>query len=244
MIRRWHVGAIAIVLVANAGALVRVALDRRDPPKASLWLTERELRLLAPELESSLLFVRLTWIREDDGVDVLGEDTLRRLGFDCTTPVDDPRAVLHYDSQLARPAWLLLEYEGDAWKAWQERGGAERRAENSSRLFPVAVGADPAETRSRCSDPERCILLPVHVRPRVHQPRQGKSRLQAWIFPDSGSEIALPSRLREVVAGLPAGPNLGEGSRADLPPPRYRARLVIGREQLPRVDAVELLANP
>ena len=263
MIRRGHIVALVLVLVCNAAVLIQVAADRRNPPNAEIWLTERELPLLAPEKESSLLVLQLAWSGRGGGDEAAFDAALLRdLGFDCSVPADSEEAGL-YDSQLPRPAWVVLEYEGEAWRAWQQRERAafdrragdpaapaetrealESRLENASRLVLVAGGAARAELRRRYPDRERALILPVHVGP---WPKRGEGitpRVAASILWEPNREVTVPRSLRGPLDGLEARPLDREGKPKSYLPPRYRARLVIGRRDLPRLAAVEPLAAP
>ena len=264
MIRRGHIVALVLVLVCNVAVLIQVAADRRDPPHADVWLTERELPLLAPEKESSLLVMQLALGGRGDGDEAAFDDALlRRLGIDCSVPADSEKAGLFYNSQLPRPAWVALEYEGEAWKAWQRRerdtfdrrvdgpaGPAETREafesrlENSSRLFLVAGSADRAELRGRYPDSERVLILPVHVGPWLKQGEGVKPRLAAVILWEPGREVMVPRSLRGPLADLEDRPFDRDGKPKSYLPPRYRAHLLIGRRDLPRLAAVEPLPAP
>jgi hypothetical protein len=263
VIRRGHIAALVLVLVCNLAVLVQVAGDRRDPPSAEIWLTERELPLAAREQESSLLRLELAWSREG-GADRAGADEalLRGLGFDCSVPAEREGAGLFYDGQLPRAAWVALEYEGAAWRAWQQRerdafaaragtAGApgetreamESRLEHASRLFLVDAAADRSELLRRYPDRERVLLLPAHVEPSLRWNEARQLRLVAVILWDGGGQVTVSRSLREPLAGLAERPRDGAGKPKEYLPPRYRARLVLGRRDLPRLAAVEPLGE-
>ncbi len=260
MIRRGHIVAIAVVLIAGAAILVRVAGDRRDPPEAALWLTERELPLLPPEQESTFLVLRLRIHQpEASARALLDAALLRDLGFDTRVPADDPSANRAYETQLARRGWVAVEYEGETWRAWQRRerekppeapapgspapagGSLDARLEGASRLFLLAAGADPRELRRRYADREHVLVLPVQVRPHLTYAQREKPCLTAQIFWEA-TEVAVPARLRAPLAGLSGVPLETTFNAAAPLSPRYRVRLLIGRRFLPRVDAIESLA--
>ena len=96
MIRRGHVVAIALVLLCNAVALFQVARDRREPPRADLWLTERELPVLPPEQESSVLLLRAALERRGRGAGgAVRRAEAARPGSDCTVPASSDEARAH-----------------------------------------------------------------------------------------------------------------------------------------------------
>ncbi|MCU0224684.1 MAG: DUF4824 family protein [Acidobacteria bacterium] len=268
MIRRGHIVALVLVLACNLAVLVQVAGDRRDPSNAEIWLTERELPLAAREQESSLLLLELAWSGEGgaEGVGAVGtggdEALLRGLGFDCSMPAEREEAGLFYDAQLPRAAWVALEYEGAAWRAWQQRerdafasrastaGAAgetreamESRLEHASRLVLVDADAARSELLRRYPDRERVLLLPAHVGPSLRRDEGRGRRLVAVILWDGGGQVVVPRSLREPLAGLAERPRDRGGKPKEYLPPRYRALLVQGRRDLLRLAAVEPLAE-
>jgi hypothetical protein len=264
VIRRGHIVALVLVLVCNLAVLVQVAGDRRDPPTAEIWLTERELPLAPREKESSLLLLDLAWSGKGSPDEAEADEALLRgLGFDCGMPAEREEAGLFYDAQLPRAAWIALEYEGEAWRAWQRRerdafaarasttaaGGETREAmesrlENASRLFVVDGSADRAELRRRHPDREHVLLLPAHVGPSLRWHEDRPRRLVAVILWDARGQVTVPRWLREPLAGLAERPRDRAGNPTEYLPPRYRARLVLGRRALPRLVAVEPLGTP
>jgi hypothetical protein len=297
VIRRGHILAVALVLLSNALALVHVARDRQGAPETAVWLSEREMPLMAPERESSFLSLQLVWTGEDREVQkVFDEPVLRALGFDCSVPPGDRRARDAYRRQTARAAWIAFELDGPAWSAWQQREreeferraaarpvaandagpsgtrpadaqpaddtrpnetreAFEQRLRTSSRLVPVAAGPDAAALRRRYPDRERVLIVPAHVNlwASVEDPvRERKARLVALPWMEV-RDVAVPLALRAPLAGLsglrcvpgsPCAVRAFGTADADKPLPHYRVRLVIGRDFLPRLDAIERAATP
>ncbi len=184
--------ALALIVVTNAIVLAGVASNRRGAPDATLTLTERELPIGWVEKEDSGLSLRLDWNglpwnRETDWFD---QAKLQSLGFDCRVPPDDHKAELFYEKALPLERYAVLEFEGDAYKAWlaleqkeieemrrkvalrqetekalhaSEASFAEERVRRS-RLDLVDVGRDAAELRRRYADRSRFIVAAATVR--------------------------------------------------------------------------------
>ena len=161
-----------IVLLATAWALIAAWRNRQEPRGGTVELTERELRL-APMLgESTVTLLNLEWdVLSDKPRDQgppawLDGKKLAELGFDCAIPVTSAIARRHYGSTSARPVFLVLEYEGDAW----QQAHAQRKT--TTRLFVVDAGRDARSLRQRYPDTARHILARGLVRPFL-QDREG-----------------------------------------------------------------------
>jgi len=115
---------------------------------------------------------------------------LEAVGFDCTVPLTDANAELHYEKMLPRKAYAVLEYEGIAWDAWRARAEQDlseivdraqkgtatqkelkeaqeeydREMKTHSRLFAVDAGRDPAKLRQQYTDNKRYLIVPAKVR--------------------------------------------------------------------------------
>jgi len=242
VIRRGHVVAIALVLLCNAVALFQVARDRRDPPRANVWLTERELPVLPPEPESSVLLLELRWNGGTEALEALfDEPRLRALGFDCSVPAASPEARAHYGNQPARAAWVVLEHEGEAWVRWRGGPGTAPEAEHASRLFLVDAGPDPDALRRRYPDGGRTLVLPVHVEPVIRaDEKSGTRRLGVLVLWEPARRVMVPASLRSAVEPFAeAKPRARDDERERPAAPRYRARLRLGSRDLPRLEAVE-----
>ena len=154
MRRRGPVLAAAVVIAANALALVAVARNRAGEPEAELRLTERELPPAPWTDQSTAVFLRLEWQRSLPGSKAdwpwFDRAKLEALGFDCRHSIDAKDAREHYARMAARPAYVVLEYDGPAYARWSEVGQA--RPEET-----VAPSAGPRwwprhrERRSRSS---------------------------------------------------------------------------------------------
>ena len=189
MMRRGWIVAIVLVAVVNGIVLLGVARNRAGEPDAIVVLTERELPLGYTPDENTGILLRLEWTRDWEGPDWLDTDKLAELGFDCSAPVDAAATELHYDKQLNRRVFAVLEFEGDVWERWLEtrrreiadtaeeveRGEASEQEverlrqslaselETRSRLDVIDAGTNPEALRKRYSDRSRFIIAPAVV---------------------------------------------------------------------------------
>lgn len=187
--------AVAVVLAANAWTLIAAWRNRSAPSGGTVELTERELRLVEVPWESTATLLELRWDVVSDPPEDRGPPAwldaakLAELGFDCTVPVDSPGARAHYASAPPAVVFLVLEYEGDAWR----QAPPDRRAK--TRLFVVDAGRDARQLRDRYPDPERHVIARGVVRLSVQRRRPAdgvrlaRPRLQGRI------ETVLPSRI-------------------------------------------------
>jgi hypothetical protein len=200
------ISAIALLVIVNVVVLAGVARNRSGAPDAVVELTERELPLGfyrgTADKENTGISLRLDWNQypaysrflhrnsrgfRDDWFD---QAKLEAVGFDCSMPLTDAKAELHYEKMLPRKAYAVLEYEGIAWEAWRARAeqdlsevvekankGAlmqkdlkeaqdeyERGLKTHSRLFAIDAGSDPARLRQQYPDNKRFLIAPAQVR--------------------------------------------------------------------------------
>jgi hypothetical protein len=185
--------AAAVVLAANAWSLIAAWRNGSGASYSSMELTERELRLVQVPWESTATLLEVRW-------DVISEPPryrgppawldatkLSELGFDCTVPVSSPNAKEHYASMPAAPIYLVLEYEGEAWRQ------ACRDREPKTRLFVVDAGRDARGLRDRYADAERYIVVRGVVR--LSYQKRG--------FPD-GTPLATPRLQGRIESILPS----------------------------------------
>ncbi|MGA2713887.1 MAG: DUF4824 family protein [Bryobacteraceae bacterium] len=177
--------AAAIVLIANAFALMHAWRNRSGPVAADVTLTERELAWFYNSDENdSEVALNLRWA--DPQSSLLGkpqmpwldQKTLRELGFDTAVPPSDDAVPEFYARQRARRAFVALEYNGQAWRNWIENleeqarqhpalpraNGLENQRESATRL--IAIDASNNATRLRASHPDRnsVIIIPAVIR--------------------------------------------------------------------------------
>lgn len=195
--------AIVLMLAVNAFVLVTVYLNRSGTPEASILLTERELPLAHGYRyqENSGVFLKLDWNRHVNELDWFDQDKLDELGFDGSF-LKFAESRNRYYQPLPIKAFVVLEYEGEAWETFRDkqlqeiaelpakvaRGemepeAAERRNKEletllrlASRLFAVDVGTEAATLRGRYPDTERYLIAPAQVRARLNWVSESKDK--------------------------------------------------------------------
>lgn len=197
--------ALGLVLLANLLVLGGVSWNRSGQPDAQVQLSERELRLNGGGKENTGLHLRLVWQHNDEWQqEWFNKEKLEAVGYDCSRPVGAEASEQHYRKQLPRRAFAVLEFNGAAWQAWQEKqkrklqelasvsGGSDaiqrnreqemqqinRRMETETRLFVVDVGRNPDQLRQRYPDRQKYLVLPALVRLRHDYYRPNSSGAQ------------------------------------------------------------------
>ena len=191
MRRRALLAALALLVLVNILVLAGVAWNRSGQPEASLALTERELRLVyrgRGREEDSGIALALTLHHDSYAPAWLDEAKLRELGFrPDRIRLADGRADERYKQPLPRRAWVVLEFDGAAWRAVLEERERDldelpakvaagkatleqiaigeravaRMKTSGSRLVAVDAGREAAELRARY--PDRAQYLIVNV---------------------------------------------------------------------------------
>lgn len=241
MRRAGPVLAVGVVILANAVAMVGVARNRSGEPEAEVLLTERELPFAPWTDESAGVFLRLEWQRSLPGSKVetpwLDRAKLESLGFDGSVPPEAPGAREHYGRMAARPAYVVLEYDGEASRSWLEDAGA-------SRLVPIDVGRDAGELRRLHPDRARCLIVPAIVAPRWTCPgecegdRAEKAVLSVGIQSLLVRDVHVPRDLAAPLATLRAAEPPGPRRRHVAP--RYEVLIRYGARHEPWVAEVRL----
>jgi len=226
--RRGLLAAAALVVVANAIALVGVARNRASTLQ-TIELTERELTLDDQGEENSGTDLRLTtnyW----SSMDWFDAAKLQELGF--------PAAISSTDEHRdwpARPAYVAFEYDGPAWQAVFEKqpktpsfGAAN--FERQSRLVPVGASRDT----TALNPPRNYLIVRATVQPRVVI-QEGKAVVRGQIVEIIDQQIHVP---------LPAGmilPRPGPPRLGNSQIPRYTVSLAYGAHFEPWVISVTTL---
>jgi len=193
MRRRGWILAAGLVVLGNLVVLAGVAWNRVGEPQGVLKLTERELPMAPRSDEDSSITLWVGWRGGTIGPawhpraepEWLDESKLTELGFDCSVPFRAEAAEFHYDKQLPREGFVVLEFDGEAWSRWlaeQEReieteaaemqpgpeaGDAvqdlrddlERARVGASRLFAIDSGPDAGALRARYPDLTRHVVV-------------------------------------------------------------------------------------
>jgi len=182
--------------------LAGVAYNRSGEPDATVQLTERELhwqkRWDLTDKEDTGLYLTLKWNmpgfkshRWDytHKKNWLNQQKLAEMGFDTSFPLEDKKANRYYSRQLPRQAYVVLEYNGDAYRDWlkeakerieeikqelieEKKPEKKKNLENDMRhvqrelithshLFAVDGGRDPELLRKQYSDKSKYIITPA-----------------------------------------------------------------------------------
>lgn len=151
---RTLVAGVALILVANAVALVGAAYNRAGDPESVLQLTQRELSLPYSwgfEGENSGITLTLRWrvlgaeSKDAPGPEMsypgpggspdwLDKAKLVALGFDVSKPADTPAGRRHYDKLLPKEVLLVLDLDGPAYRRVLERAKQHSEREEALHL--------------------------------------------------------------------------------------------------------------
>jgi hypothetical protein len=195
---RALLAATALVLVSNAIALAGVAYNRHGEPESVFELTERELPIQFwswPDNENSAVHLELSWrigFESDDwsrvAVEWLTREQLQRLGFEMPAADATLEEQERHIGQAAREVFLVLEFDGPAYRASIERARnrlrdaevalatkstdemlvararsakaeLEDEQRRSSRLFVVAADLDADALRKRYPDRKHYAIV-------------------------------------------------------------------------------------
>lgn len=249
MSRRLLVPLVSLFMMV-IGLLVFAGWNRRQEVQR-LTLTERELSLpwqwqnggLDDESELRLL---IGWERRDGPLDErswLTEDKLGEMGFDFSTPIGDPRAERDYQRQLPRIAWVVLEYDGPAWREIEQRRRLKTEAPEPrfplepSHLVAIDAGADRAALSRRHTD-ERTLTVPAIFQLGWLTPDHGGPLVYGYVQRLVVNELTVPKRARGALADLRTPRPTRTGSDTNPGPPRFEVDVAVGRLGFPWIAAV------
>lgn len=270
--KRTLVAGAALILGVNVIALTGVAYNRAGEPESALLLTEREL--FRPhqdwgfDHENSGLALKLQWrVRTDRTgksedyypfVDYYADpvwltpEKLAELGVDVPVPTDSERGKRRYRKFPAKEALLVLEFDGENYKAALDLARAraaaaapagtsdrdlisraesaarqlEAEEKSTTRLFVVDAGKDERSLRAKYPDRTRYAIVHGRIQPTLSG--EGKrARLRGHIAGLSIDQINVPLELRPVFEGIPA--DYGSAT----PARRFEALLTHGRRLEP-----------
>jgi len=246
---------VAVVLVANAMALVSVRQNARGPADAVATLTEREVRLAATGSDNTGMTLWLQFERNSD-LTWFDRSKLAALGFDCSVDQNAANASRHYTfASLPRRVYVVLDYDptwppvvSPASTAEAERAvpgpqsGRQWPPEYRPRLRPVDAGSDPTALRARYPDRRRYIITAGVVRARLHRPTpQASYRLDGSVVQVLPTDVYVPREMQAIIRAA-----VGKNDDWNEPlnrPPRYEITLEYGSSLLPRVVAAKTLAG-
>lgn len=252
-----------LVIATNAVALTGVFLNRTGEPDATIELTERELPVDWSRQEESGLSLRLEtttgwWGPWDDSDELrasswFDKPKLEQLGFDCSLPPGEPSAELRYGKARRHEAFIVLEYEGDAWRTRLE--AMERAVEKQdvsdrfllqqvelarqrkSRLVPIDVGMDPGALRAKYPDRSRNLIVRAVVGLRYRPASETlPAAISGEILEVLNDEIYVPPAQRRVLEAILGGPQ--QPAPAPDAPPRYAVTLRFGSRYEPWLTSV------
>jgi len=234
--------AAVVVLAANAWTLIATWRNRSGPSGGTVELTEREVRLVREDWETTVTLLDVRWdVVSDAHGDApawLDATKLAELGFDCTVPVGSPNAKEHYTSLPSALVFLVLEYEGEAWR--QARRGDP---EPETRLFVVDAGRDARRLRDKFADTKRYVITRGVVRLSYQERDNGNRlptpRLQGRISSILPSQIFVPRPQSRVLEEFrhrgPPPPEPPEGE------PRFAVTVSWGSNYEPWVHGIRRL---
>jgi hypothetical protein len=204
MKRYGLMGAIALIVLTNAVVLAGVVYNRSGEPDAVVQLTERELHWKKhygmTDKENTGLYLNLKWNmggfpyryppwKFQQEHSWLNREKLEELGFDTSFSINAKNADRYYSRQLPRQAYVVLEFNGDAYQKWL--AGAQKRVKEikqdlseekkpkkrkslgnnikrirqdmvtQSHLFTIDGGLDPQQLRKQYSDQSKYIITPA-----------------------------------------------------------------------------------
>jgi len=261
--KRILIAGAALIVAGNAFALIGVAYNRSGAPDAVAELSQRELkapsRYALAEHENSGLALQIAWrldfgpqhtysghVRHRSGAPWLDRDKLTQLGFKLAAAPELETAISRgIDRTLPREAYLVLEFDGPAYRAAVELARAElataqaiaeenpeikentnrlvsalrrldREEHRSSRLFAVDAGPDSEVLRARHRDRAHYFILPGEVRLGVED---GEYIGYPTLTLD---HIHVPLAYRDVI--------IGEDEKTQ---PKFRVQLAVGKRAEP-----------
>jgi len=196
------ISTIVLIVLTNVVVLAGVAYNRSGEPDATVQLTERELhwqkRWDITDKEDTGLYLNLKWsmprfkaYRWDytHKKNWMDQQKLAELGFNTDFPLEDKKANRYYSRQLPRQAYVVLEFNGDAYQNWlkearkrieeikkelmeEKKEKKKKDLENDlrriqqelitqSHLFAIDAGRDTQALRKKYSDLSKYIITPA-----------------------------------------------------------------------------------
>lgn len=260
---------VGLILLTNIIVISGAWYNRSGEPDTLIELTERELALREWDLEeNSGLSLHLTWTVRYYSYEsqfLLGPEKLKELGYDLIDS-DDPDAIEQYvRKQLPRPAWVVLEFDGDTYRkalqAAEEKYQEDKRLYSldttsdalkngmqqskrelslirysASRLYVVDAGPDPEQLRQQYTDKSHYIVTSGIVK--LDYNYVG-TEIRGYVTEISVNNIHVPLDQRAVFDSLPVQVYSEEGYFN----PRYRVQLAYGKRYEPWIVKVEPIVN-
>ena len=281
--KRTAIAGVALIVLVNAVILGGAAWNRSGEPDAVVTLTERELRLPyrgERERENSGISLQLRWsvlpqdVTQYDAWETtvpawLDAARLEALGFPVAGATASPEAERRFNKGLPRTAFVVLEYDGTAYRALlarvksyaarrqalamqhpddkgivDEAKAAEQQSSHmdsaATRLYAVDAGLDPAALRRQYPDRSRYLIAPGSIRAQVYHGKDGVPTLEAYVDDLAVERIHLPFAYRKVLEPLLDMPQRNQEEDT----PRYTVSLAYGRRYEPWIVSVERNLSP
>lgn len=274
--RNLFILAFSILLGVNLVVLLGVWSNRSGNPDFEGFLTEREMNLpWRIHSENSGLYLRVVWRtainKSYDGYysgsgfsSWFNAKKLKELGFKIDTQLNSKEYQQHYNKQLPKEVYIVLEYNGDSYKnslvmAKNELIESEKKIKlnpedkdvlrklerakenlkneklTKSKLFAIDVGLDHALLRDRYSDRSKFIITRGIVRPRFYL-KENKNRVVGHITTLSVEKIHVPLKFKNELESIL---NKDTTRNDGITPPRYKIELVYGKRLDPYIISVK-----
>jgi hypothetical protein len=255
---------IALILVTNLVVLVGVASNRQGEATARLTLTERELRLRQSyDYENSGVSLRLEWGQTYgwSGYDWLTIAKLTELGFDVSVDPNSEEAEEFYRYPLPVEAWLVLEFNGAAWKKHLESlradirrytpdistdGDPDRRLAKAradlelakamgTRLLVVDAGLNPESLRKRYPHQDGHLVVrgEIGIRRLRDSPR---AEIAGYVSSPLVTKLHVPLPYSKSLESL-------DDTVHQQPGPRYEVDVVYGSRSEPWIERLEIVSD-
>lgn len=273
--RNLFILAFSILLIANLIVLFGVLANRSGTPDFTGNLTERELNLpWRIHNENSGLTLQVVWrtainksydsYYSGSGFNAWFNDKkLTELGFKVDTLLNSKEYQHHYNNQLPKEVYIVLEYNGESYqkslvnaknelieskeklaktpedkkllqRVERAKENLEKEKITNSRLFAIDAGLDHAKLRDRYSDRSKFIITKGIVRPRFYS-RENKNRVFGYITKLSVERVHVPLKFKKKLESLT---NKDTTKNTDLTPPRYNIEFAYGKRAEPYIISV------
>lgn len=201
----------ALILLANAVALVGVYLNRSGEPDSRMTLSQRELSMpwgWGMAKENSGLALNLNWRVMDAGAgdyfssgvgfsggtpQWLDAAKMAALGFDTSAVAEDHAGRRRVERQLPREVLLVLELAGAAWQQTLERARQTAAQHETAQL----ANADSKEFAAKAKRAQEHVKREENVNSRLFAIDAGLDRAMLRAkYPDRGRYMILKATLR------------------------------------------------
>ncbi|MCZ6525526.1 MAG: DUF4824 family protein [Gammaproteobacteria bacterium] len=266
------IAGIVLILLTNVVVITGAIGNRSGQAEAVLELTERELSLrYTKKRENSGISLRLNTNhyayrshRGYRGLHWLDLKKLEELGFSTITGDNQKEIRKQVSKVLPKQVYLVLEYDGDAYREALQRAvdelieerslfnsaednetqkrrldSAERQLArmkySASRIYAIDAGLDPVTLRENFPDNTKFFIVIGLVRLSYYGFKDERGPYGGYISKINVNKIHVPLEHRDVFDSLPEK----EFVEFRFYPPRYRIKLAYGRRYEPWILNVE-----